>query len=294
MADILQTYRHEAWALLPRVLAAIAVAVATWALARLLSRAAAGMVSRARGTRGGALAPIARLTVFLAVVCIGGATALGQLGVNVAAIVASAGVVGVAVGFGAQTLVKDCLTGFFMMLDDVLGEGDVVTIDGITGVVERVGLRVTQVRTYEGQLLYFPNGELKRIGNWNRGWVRAIAEVSVAYEQDFARGMSVLREVGEAWAAENSELVIDPPEVQGLMGLNASDVTIRLVIKIKNDHHDLWPAERELRRRTKAAFDSAGVEIPFPRSVVYLRTDAAETADAARVANGTPRSARAS
>lgn len=280
MSDILQTYRQEAWHLLPRAAAAVAVAFATWALARLLSRAAARVVSRARGARGGALAPIARLTVFLVVVSVGGATALGQLGVNVAAIVASAGVVGVAVGFGAQTLVKDCLTGFFMMLDDVLGEGDVVTVDGVTGVVERVGLRVTQVRTYAGQLIYFPNGELKRVGNWNRGWVRAIAEVGVAYEQDVARGMNVLRAVGEAWAAEHAELVIDPPEVQGVMGLNASDVTIRLVIKIKNDQHELWPAERELRRRIKGAFDEAGVEIPFARSVVYLRPDAAKIADA--------------
>lgn len=200
--------------------------------------------------------------------------ALDHVGVDVATILAGAGVLGLAIGFGAQTLVKDCLSGFFLIFEGILAQGDVVELDeGVVGAVEVIGLRVSQIRAYSGQLWYVPNGEITRVGNWNRGWARAIATVSVAYEQDIAGGLKVMQAVGEQWAAENPDIVLEAPEAHGALSLNDSGISVRLVIKIDNSKGDLWRAQRELLKAIKAGFDESDIEIPFPRIVLY-RPDA--------------------
>ena len=278
--DVLQEaiayLRDHAAGLALRAAVALFITIAGYVVARILAGLASRAIRRSDDAQRATLAPIVRTLVFA--VCFGGAviTALDHLGVDVATILAGAGILGLAIGFGAQTLVKDCLSGFFLLLDNVLSQGDVVEVDGVSGAVEAVGLRVTQLRSYSGQLWYVPNGEISKVGNWNRGWVRAIVEVGLAYEQDVAKGLGVLQGVGDAWAKEREDIVVEPPEAQGVLGLNGSDVGVRLVIKIDNRKGDLWPVERELRARTKAAFDDAGVEIPFPRSVVYHRSEGGE------------------
>ncbi len=234
------------------------------------------------------LARIARTAIFGAVVLVGAVMALDHLGVDVAALLAGAGIVGLAVGFGAQSLVKDVLTGFFLIYEGAIAEGDVAEVGEATGVVERVGLRVSHVRTFNGQLFYIPNGQISVVGNWSREWTRAVVEVGIAYEHDVGKALAVLQRVGEEWAREHSEIVLEAPEAQGVMGLNASDVGARLVIKVKAPEH--WAAERELRRRIKDAFDREGVEIPFPRQVIYHRQ---EDGGAIRLANGEGDDARA-
>ncbi len=196
---------------------------------------------------------------------------LKELGIDTTAVLASAGVLGLAVGFGAQNTVKDFISGFFLIFDGLVLVGDVITIGSVSGVVEKVDLRNTMVREFNGRLWTYPNGEVRSFGNLNRGWGRAIAEVGMAYEQPIEKGMSVLRAVAEAWAGEFKEMVIEPPEVQGVIGLNDSSVGLRIVVKVKPMQQAA--AERELLRRIKDAFDENGLEIPYPKQVVHRPED---------------------
>ncbi len=198
---------------------------------------------------------------------------LRALGVDYTAILAGAGVVGLAVGFGAQTLIRDFISGFFLLLEDLISVGDWVTVlpNGPSGTVEDIGLRITRIRGFDGTLHVVPNGELTRFGNANRGFMRALVAVDIAYEQDAAKGMAIAAKVAAEWAAERSDIVIEPPEVQGIVAFGESGMTIRVVAKVKPLQH--WQAERELRNRLKQAFDAQGIEIPFPRRVVYTRDD---------------------
>jgi small-conductance mechanosensitive channel len=251
-----------------------AAAAAVLVLITVITLVAARLVERAlrrRGPRATTLATIVRSVLTLSGLAVAGIMALAQLGVDVATVIAGAGVLGLAVGFGAQTLVKDCISGFFLILDDVIQVGDVAQVDDKTGTVERVGLRVTQVRAYSGQLWYLPNGSIEKVGNFNREWNRAEVVVGIAYEAEVGRALAVLEGVGAEWAAENPELSLDKPEAQGVLELGDSSVSVRLVAKIPAGK--IWEVERELRRRAKKALDSANVEIAYPKRVLYMRSD---------------------
>ena len=205
---------------------------------------------------------------------IGLVMALRVLGVDYGAILAGAGVVGLAIGFGAQTLVRDFITGFFLLFEDVVGVGDVITSGKVAGVVEYIGLRATHIRAFDGTLNVVPNGELTTIGNWNRDWMRAIVTVDLAYEQDAERGMAVARQVADQWFSENQDTALEPPEVQGILAFGESGVTVRILAKVRPLKH--WETERDLRARLKRVFDQSGVEIPFARRVVYHRSESEE------------------
>jgi moderate conductance mechanosensitive channel len=257
-----------------RLAVATAMVIAALVVGRLLSRWADRALHR-KSRKSATLASVATAAIKTVVLGIGLLMAFDHLGLDIKALLAGAGVLGLAIGFGAQSLVKDVISGFFLIFDDAIGEGDIANVGGeATGVIEAVGLRMTKVRSFDGQLWYIQNGEIRKVGSFSRDWTRAVVSVGLAYEQDVAKGLRVLQEVGDAWAAENPEIVIDPPEAQGVMGLNDSDVGVRLVIKVVAPNH--WAAERELRKRVKEAFDAAGVEIPFPRHVVYHRREDGE------------------
>lgn len=203
---------------------------------------------------------------FLALVLV-----LRTLGIDYTAILAGAGVVGLAVGFGAQTLVRDFISGFFLLLEDLISVGDWITVADISGMVEGVGLRTTRIRAWDGTLFVVPNGELTRFGNRNRDFMRALVTVDLAYGQDSELGLRLAREVADAWYAERREICLEPPEVQGLLELGESGVRIRVVVKVLPLRH--WEAERELRLRLKAALEREGLEIPLPQRVVHIRRD---------------------
>ena len=243
-------------------------AVAIYVAGRIIAASLVKALARSKAEK---LGPV--LSSFLHVVTIVFAllTALDHLGLNVTTLVAGAGVIGLAVGFGSQALVRDVLSGFFLILDGAVSPGDFVKIGDVEGQVESVGLRMTKVRSINGQLWYFPNGHVTIVGNYSRGWSKAMVVVGVAYEQDVDKGLEVLRKVAAEWAQDHEDLVLEPPEAQGVIGLNSSDVTLRIVAKVKAAEH--WAVERELRARIKAAFDECGVEIPFPRQVVYHRQE---------------------
>ncbi len=256
----------------PIILGSFVISLAILIAAFVLGRFAAALATRPlQRQRGGTLVPIVRKGIHVLAILLGVMMALDNLGLDVKTLLAGAGILGLAIGFGAQGLVKDLIAGFFILLEDVLRVGDIAAVGATVGVVEEVGLRLTQVRSLNGQLWYIANGEIAQVGNFNRTWSRAIVEVSVAYEQEVGRGMQVLQEVGDAWAAENPDLVLEPPVAQGLLGLNATSVTIRLMAKVLPN--ELFAAERALRVRVKEAFDAQGVEIPFPRQVVYHRQE---------------------
>lgn len=197
--------------------------------------------------------------------------AIQRIGVDITAILAGAGVVGLAIGFGAQTLVKDLISGFFLLFDGLIAVGDVITIDTHTGLVEKIGIRNTQIRKFSGELRTIPNGDLNSFGNFNRGFMRAVVPIGIAYEANIEDAMAVLRKIALDWAAKNSEVVMEEPMVQGVMSFNSSDVEVRIVAKVVPGVQ--WQAERDLRRRLKEYFDDRNVEIPFPRQVVYVRNE---------------------
>ena len=203
---------------------------------------------------------------FIAVVMV-----LKELGVDTTAIIASAGVVGLAIGFGAQSFVKDIISGALLLFEGVISVGDSVNISEHSGTVEVISLRNIHLRKFSGELRVIPYGEVASFGNFNRGYMRAVVEVGIAYEQDVERGMKALEEIANKWAEENKDIVLEPPIIQGVLSLGSSDVTLRIAIKVKPMTH--WGAERELKRRIKDTFDKKGIEIPFPRQVVYLRRE---------------------
>ncbi len=191
--------------------------------------------------------------------------------VNTSAILASAGILGLAVGFGAQNLVKDVISGFFILFENQFNVGDYVIIDTVEGTVEEIGLRTCKIRQWTGQLDIIPNGEITRVTNYNRGPMLALVTVGIAYEEDVDEAIAVLtRECEEAF--REIEAIIDPPQVQGVIGSDDSSINIRVVAPALAGNYSA--VERELRRRFKNALEQAGIKAPYPRRVVY-RQDAA-------------------
>ena len=197
--------------------------------------------------------------------------------VNIGPILASAGILGVALGFGAQSLVKDFLSGIFMIFEDQYGVGDVVDAGEATGTVEAVGLRVTRLRDLDGTVWYIRNGEIVRIGNKSQNWARSVLDIGVAYHEDIARVRRILEEVARGlWEDEEFHgVIIEEPEVWGVEALDADAVTIRLTLKTAP--LEQWRVARVMRERIKSRFDHEGIEIPFPQRVVWQRSTDAET-----------------
>ncbi|MBE3587874.1 MAG: mechanosensitive ion channel family protein [Thermoanaerobacteraceae bacterium] len=193
-------------------------------------------------------------------------TVLNLFGVRVEAILAGAGVVGLAVGFGAQNLVRDVITGFFILLEDQFAVGDYITIAGVSGTVENMELRVTRLRDFSGQLHIVPNGQIKQVTNHSRGNLQALVDVGVAYEENLERVMTVLQEICEQVARDLADVIAEGPKVLGVVNFGQSEVIIRILAYTKPLQQ--WYVERELRRRIKDAFDREGIAIPYPRTVV--------------------------
>ncbi|MEN3186735.1 MAG: mechanosensitive ion channel family protein [Atribacterota bacterium] len=194
---------------------------------------------------------------------------LRELGVDATALLAGAGVVGLAVGFGAQTLVRDIVTGMFLLFEDTLSVGDVVEIGEVTGTVEEMTLRVIRVRLFSGALVTIPNGEIGKIANYNRGFTRAIVDMNVAYEVDLDRVVEVMKQVAEEYYQKNPQMVFEPPLIHRIVQLGSSSVVVRVSLKVCPQEH--WSVERELRYLLKRAFDAEGIEIPYQKKTVYVK-----------------------
>ena len=194
---------------------------------------------------------------------------LGEVGIELGPLLAGAGIIGVALGFGSQSLVKDFLSGVFILIEDQFGVGDIVNLDGETsGTVEAVSLRTTRLRSVDGTVWHVPNGEIRRVGNQSQHWSRALIDVEVAYDTDVEHAEAVIGAVAGDLAAEDGA-VLDDPEVWGVERLGGHGVGLRLVVKTRPSEH--FRVARELRRRIKAAFDREGIEIPLPQQTVWHR-----------------------
>jgi small-conductance mechanosensitive channel len=196
---------------------------------------------------------------------------LGELQVNLGPLLAGAGVAGLAVGFGAQSLVRDVVAGIFVLTEDQYGVGDIVDLGDATGVVEHVSLRTTQLRDLNGALWTVPNGEVRRVCNKSQIWSRAVLDVEVAYATDVAHATSVIRRViDDLWREELEDAtIIEQPEIWGLERFGENALVIRVVLK--TEPSEQYTTARIVRARLKQAFDEAGIEIPFPQRDVWIR-----------------------
>ncbi|PDH68913.1 MAG: mechanosensitive ion channel protein MscS [Acidimicrobiales bacterium MED-G01] len=199
---------------------------------------------------------------------------LGEFDINLGPLIAGAGIVGVAIGFGSQALVGDLLSGIFMLIEDQYGVGDVIDAGEATGTVESVGLRTTRIRDVRGTLWHIPNGEIRRVGNMSQVWARAILDIDVAYDTDLDLAMETIKAVADGlWEEQLEEAtIVEEPVISGVQNFGADAVTIRL--SVRTEPSEQWSTGRVLRKRIKEAFDEAGIEIPFPQRTVWLKSEA--------------------
>ncbi len=193
---------------------------------------------------------------------------LGELGIAVGALVASAGIIGAALGFGAQSLVRDLISGMFIIFEDQFGVGDSVDLGEVKGVIENVGLRVTQVRDVQGVLWYVRNGEIIRVGNHSQGWSRIVLDIALAYGADLEKARKLILDAANAVAKDNAftHKVIETPEIWGIENITGDQVVLRLVQQVGPEHTD--SVARELRARIKAALDKG--KVPLASNAIFV------------------------
>ena len=211
-----------------------------------------------------ALGSILRSIASVVIFGIAGVVILGDLGINLAPLLASAGVVGVAIGFGAQNLVRDYLSGIFMLLEDQYGVGDSITVGDASGTVENVTLRITRIRDTKGVVWHIRNGAIEKVGNQSQGWARAVIDYPVPYEAGLERITGILRDTaGALWnEPEWRALMLAAPEVWGAQRVEKDQVTMRIVVKTAPLRQ--WAVEREMRARVHASLEAAGIHFPPP------------------------------
>ena len=233
---------------------------------------AAPLLTERRRQRTETIGSVLKSITSIVVFAVATSMVLSELGFDLGPVIASAGIVGVALGFGAQNVVKDFLNGMFMILEDQYGVGDAVDTGEASGIVESVGLRVTRLRSVDGTVWYVRNGEIVRIGNMSQGWSRALLDISVGYDTDIDVATRTIKQVADTvWQDEQfSAMVLEEPEVWGVENLGIDGIAIRLVVKTAP--LEQWKVARELRRRIKRAFDEVGIEIPHPQRALWLRS----------------------
>ncbi|MBO9131356.1 mechanosensitive ion channel family protein [Bacillus sp. 165] len=195
---------------------------------------------------------------------------LGVLGIETKGLLAGAGVVGLAVGFGAQNLVRDVITGFFILLEDQFSVGDYVRLGQFEGVIEEIGLRTTKIKSWTGELHIIPNGNINEVTNFSLNNSIAIVDVGIAYESDIDYAERVIEDLLEELPMRYEQMV-KQPELLGVQTLGASEVLLRVVCEVKPMQH--FAVARALRKEIKLRLDEQGIEIPYPRMVFYNRTD---------------------
>jgi len=195
---------------------------------------------------------------------------MAEVGVDIRALLVSAGVLGLAVGLGAQSLIKDVITGFFILFEGLIAVGDVIEVGSHVGTVESIGLRVTKLRMLNGAQRVIPNGELTQFANYNKGWARAVLDVTVAYDVDVRRALELLERLAREWGRETG-LALEDPQAQGIVRFGDGELGLRLMVKVPADKRA--EAEMELRRRIKETFDREGIQVPSAERVVYLRAE---------------------
>lgn len=219
------------------------------------------------------LGTIVRYALIIAILSIASMTVLKELGINIGPVLAAAGIVGLAVGFGAQSLVKDVISGFFIILEDQIRVGDVVEIAGKSGLVEKISLKTTVLRDVAGNVHCVPNGLIQVVTNMTKEYSRYVFDIGVAYKEDVDRVIEVIKEIDEEMRNDPDfkNDIIEPIEILGLDQFASSSIIIKArttTLPIKQ-----WRVGREFNRRLKKRFDEIGIEIPFPHVTLFMGTD---------------------
>jgi small conductance mechanosensitive channel len=264
---------------LASVAAIIALALMGWVVVHVLARRgrqALHSLLHAHGARRQqfvTLVQLLRWTANIVILTVAVMMLLSTLGVNITPLLASAGVAGLAISLGAQSLITDFIGGALILLENQYAVGDYIRVGDVSGQVERVTLRATHVRTLNGDLYVIPNGEVRIVGNQTKDWSGVLIDLGVAYEEDLTRAMAVLEESAAAFARkpEFAPEVIDAPQVLGVAGLGDSAVSVRIRLKTQPGKHLV--IGRELRQHLLAACEREGITLPYPRQEVWVRRE---------------------
>lgn len=251
-------------------------------IAYLVLRALRGRIARAdiddtddARQRAKTLAAVFTTTGLVVIVAVTVMMVVQELGISLGPVLATAGIAGLAVGFGAQTLVKDMISGFFILLEDQYSLGDAIETAGVSGVVEKVNLRTTILRDVHGTVHVVPNGDIRVVSNKTKEWSRAVLEIGVGYSEDPDRVITVLEEIGADLRDDSvyGALLLETPTVPGVEAFTDSAVVIRMMARTLPLKQ--WDVARELRRRIKHRFDAEGIEIPFPQRTIWHKGETA-------------------
>jgi small-conductance mechanosensitive channel len=202
---------------------------------------------------------------------VAGTMILKELSLDIGPLIAGAGIVGLAVGFGAQTLVRDVISGFFILLENQFNVGDTIQVGSLAGSVEKMTLRATFLRDLKGTIHIIPNGEIRILSNLTRDWAQAMIDVGVAYEEEIDRALAILGRIGrELWGDDRYRpLLLEEPRVTGVEALGDSSVVVRIMAKTRPGKQ--WEVARTLRKWIKETFEQEGIEMPYPQYEVRLR-----------------------
>jgi small-conductance mechanosensitive channel len=255
----------------------VLIVVSAWIAISVLQRLVRGVRMRIQARlegveaarRAETLGRVIRYLVALVISAIAVMLVLAEVGVSLAPILGAAGVVGLAIGFGAQSLVKDYFTGFFLLFEDQIRTGDVVKVANIGGLVEDITLRHVRLRDYDGNVHFIPNNLITTVTNMSRGFAHSVMDIGVAYRESVSEALDIMRAVGAALRADEAlaPLILDDLEIAGVERLDDSAVVLRCRFKVAPLAQ--WTVRRAYLQRIKEAFDRRGVEIPFPHVTVY-------------------------
>lgn len=249
------------------------VLVVVWEFINALMEYGMSEQSHANSTRIKTLLPVVRNLAFFAICGFAILVFLSELGIDVVPLLAGAGVLGIAIGFGAQTLVKDYINGFIVIFENLFQVDDVVTIGGRTGQVEKITLRKIQLRNLDGTVHTIPHSEIAVIDNLTKEYSYYLTDIGVAYKEDVDEVIDCLYAVDRDLQDDDEfkDRILEPIQIFGLDKF--ADSSLNIKVRIKTRSHDRWPVGREFNRRVKIAFDKAGIEIPFPHRTVFINQD---------------------
>ncbi len=231
-----------------------------------------------RGQRAGTIRSVLQSALAVVLLAVISVMALDMIGLPVAPLLASAGIVGVALGFGAQSLVKDLLSGIFMLIEDQYGVGDIADVGDATGVVEEVGLRSTRLRSLDGTVWFVPNGEIRRVGNMTKMWSRALIEVRLDYETDMDLARAAMLDALTAAREADPDVdaaILSEPEVPGIEDFDYYSVVVRLMVNVSPTTQ--WTVMRSVRKQMRAIFAERGIRLAMPGDTLYVDADRPST-----------------
>lgn len=296
--DRLNRWLEAALEVLPSMLLTVLVAlVALWLVQRLAARVTLTQGFTRRAVRSDTLRFVLTSALTVIIYVLTGAAILGGLGVNVAALLAGVSILGLAVSFGAQSLVKDVITGFFVLFEDQYGVGDVIRVNGgagLSGAVESLNLRVTVLRDLDGTVHVIPNSEIKTVSVLSKDWARVVGDIDVPHDYPLEEALKLILRVAEEIHADPAwqDKFLEPPEMLGVQTLSPTNVTIRVLMKVRPKEQ--WGVSREFKRRVKNALEGLGIRSALPQMslALPLAISQAAASDSSRTDSSSPSETR--